>query len=384
MSDSGNAVSGFATAMDGLASELGKLGHDVYYLGWQYYGQPERFIDHPHYTNLPNFGGHPFGAEALPYHLMHVRPDVLLALGDFFMTAYVVNMQRAISFCHWFPIDAVGVPDEIVTALRFTDLKVCFSKFGKEQCDKAGIANVKYIPHGVDSNIYKPLPPEQRAKTRQAFADFYQIKDIDKKFIVGCVNRNQRRKMFDRWIKTLAKVCEKDPDIIGWLHCDYKEPRESDGWNIPYLVRRYGLQGKILQTPGYVNFMVGITKERMNEVYNAFDIHYSATSGEGFGLTTVESQAAGVPNVITDYTTSREMVEGHGELIKPEHIITIGAGCDRALINIDEAADAILKLKNDAELRQKYSHDAREHMIKEYNWPDIGKQFSDFLTGALA
>ena len=383
MSDSGNVPSGYGSAMDGLMTELSRLGHECYYLGWQYCGEPDRLQKHSSYICLQNMGGHPFGAEALGHHLMTVQPDVLVALGDFYMVGYVVNYPRVVPFCHWFPIDGTPVTDEIKGLLRYTDMKVCFSKFGLEECRKAKVENVKYIPHGVNSEVYHPLSEEQRKQTRQVFAATYGIPDIDKKFIVGQVNRNQRRKMFDRWIQAVALAHQKDHDVIGWLHADYREPRDSNGWNIPFLLKRLGLDGQVFQTPGYVNYMVGLSPERLNEVYNAFDVHFSATGGEGFGLTTVESQAAGVPNIITDYTTSRELVEGHGCLIKPETYEICGAGVDRALIDVNAAADAILELKNNPELRREYAVKGREHMVRDYNWGKIGVEFSEFLVRNL-
>jgi len=383
MSDAPNASSGFGTAFGALMNELGKLGNECYYLAWQYYGQPEHFASQPNVTILPNFGGHPFGGNSLTTHLMHVRPDMLLALGDFHMTQWIINLPRIVPYCHWFPIDGTPIPTPIRNWLRYTDMKVCFSKFGLAECEKAGIANVSYIPHGVDGELYHP-DPAARQETRKQFGTYYNIPDIEKKFIVGQVNRNQRRKMFDRWLQTMQIVCQKDPDIIGWLHCDYNEPRESGGWDIPYMIERLGLQGRIFQTPQYVNYMYGLTSQRMNQLYNSFDIHFSATGGEGFGLSTVESQAAGLPNVITDYTTSKELVQDHGELVKVETFEVCGAGVDRALIDMNDAAERILKLKNDSELRRKYSLAAREHMLCEYNWAGIGKAFNSYLTKMLA
>ena len=381
MSDSPNVPSGFGTAMDGLMSEFGKLGHDCYYLGWQTYGEPDRLMKHQHYTMVANFGNHPFGAEALGHHLMTIQPDILLCLGDFFMSSYLTNFPRVVPFCHWFPIDGTPVTSELQSLLRHTDMRVCFSKYALDECKKVGLENIKYIPHGVDSETFHPLPAEERAATRKVFADVYGIKDIENKFIVGQVNRNQQRKMFDRWIQAVSIAHKKDPDILGWLHTDYHEPPKSNGWNIPGLLGRYGLDGSVFQTPGYVNYMVGVPKSKLNEIYNSFDCHFSATGGEGFGLSTVESQAAGVPNIITDYTTSRELVGDNGFLIKSETTFICGAGVDRALIDVNEAADAILKLKQDKELRAKMAVGARQHMLSEYSWPKIGLEFSNFLTG---
>ena len=122
MSDSPNVPSGFGTAMNGLMTQLGTLGHECFYLGWQWYGDHDRLQKHDKFMMLQNFGGHPFGAEALGHHLMTVQPNVLLALADFHMTHYILNFPRVVPYCHWFPIDGTPVTTQLQNFIRHTDL----------------------------------------------------------------------------------------------------------------------------------------------------------------------------------------------------------------------------------------------------------------------
>ena len=51
-----------------------------------------------------------------------------------------------------------------------------------------------------------------------------------------------------------------------------------------------------------------IQPEHMNEIYNLMDVFCYSTGGEGFGLPGLECQAAGVPLLMTDYSSAIEIV----------------------------------------------------------------------------
>jgi glycosyltransferase involved in cell wall biosynthesis len=53
-----------------------------------------------------------------------------------------------------------------------------------------------------------------------------------------------------------------------------------------------------------------LTPAELAELDNLADLRVSATQGEGFGVLTIEAMACGTPTLITDYTTSRELLLG--------------------------------------------------------------------------
>jgi len=54
---------------------------------------------------------------------------------------------------------------------------------------------------------------------------------------------------------------------------------------------------------------MGLTTDKMNNVYNAMDAFILLSRGEGFGLPILEAQACGTPVVVTDWTACRELGE---------------------------------------------------------------------------
>jgi glycosyltransferase involved in cell wall biosynthesis len=51
------------------------------------------------------------------------------------------------------------------------------------------------------------------------------------------------------------------------------------------------------------------TEEEMVDIYNMMDVFALPTAGEGFGIPTLEALACGKPVVITNYTTSYELIK---------------------------------------------------------------------------
>jgi glycosyltransferase involved in cell wall biosynthesis len=49
----------------------------------------------------------------------------------------------------------------------------------------------------------------------------------------------------------------------------------------------------------------------MNEVYNVMDCFLLTTSGEGWGIPIIEAMSCEVPVIVTDYTTTQEIVKDH-------------------------------------------------------------------------
>ena len=118
--------------------------------------------------------------------------------------------------------------------------------------------------------------------------------------------------------------------------------------------------------------------ERMNELYNLFDIHALTTTGEGFGLPILESMACGIPNVLPDYTTSRELIEERGELVPLKTTFTGSLNVERGLVDIEEFAKELQFLYDNPDVRKKYSIKSLE-FAKQYNWANICEKWKKVL-----
>jgi glycosyltransferase involved in cell wall biosynthesis len=155
--------------------------------------------------------------------------------------------------------------------------------------------DTKLIYHGVDSEKFKPVEDKEALKAQ------FGLKN---KFIVGSVNRNVTRKNFPALIKAFAKFAENKNDVLLYLHT---KPNDFLGHNLYEFISECGIQDKVLITKD-LDSVNGIDTEDLVKVYNLFDLHVTCSAGEGLGLSILESELCGVPNLATDFSACREFV----------------------------------------------------------------------------
>lgn len=317
-------------------------------------------------------------ADLWKTRLMEDKPDYFMVLLDTFMLfpKYIQTDFAPAKTVFWFPSDGGGgLPVNCDAILKKCYLPVAMSKFGQKQAKEVHGIDTGYIPHAVDEKNFHPLCEADRQLLKQKW-------NLQGKFVVGVVGRNQGRKMMDRIFKAFAIFAKHAPDAILLFHSDPNDGAAA--FNMNTLISRYNLQNRVLYTG--VTYTNGFTYEKMNEVYNVADIHFSSTSGEGFGVCTIESMAAGVPVVISDYTTSRELVIDDiqcGEVVKLSAEITGSWDVERGIMDIVDAAKKLLKLYKSPRLRKKYGKAGREKVLKNYTWEIVINAWEKLLREKL-
>jgi glycosyltransferase involved in cell wall biosynthesis len=119
---------------------------------------------------------------------------------------------------------------------------------------------------------------------------------------------------------------------------------------IPALIDRLGLDGA-------VEFVHGVTAERIVELYAQAEVAAVPSLYEGFSLPAVEAMACGVPIVATTGGALPEVVGRDGEtglLVPPADPSALAAALGRAL--------------DDAELRARIGAAGRERVLARFTW----------------
>jgi D-inositol-3-phosphate glycosyltransferase len=81
-------------------------------------------------------------------------------------------------------------------------------------------------------------------------------------------------------------------------------PTGDVGYGIDQLAKYYNLKGRvILAQPGVYH---GSTDDEMALTYRAANVGISTTQGEGWGLTTMEGMACGLPQIVPDWSALGE------------------------------------------------------------------------------
>lgn len=157
--------------------------------------------------------------------------------------------------------------------------------------EKANDRILKYIPHGLDTKNYRPLPDndEGLAKFKK---DFFNKENPE--FVLFFNSRNIRRKQipdtmlaFRAFLDSLPK--EKADKCKLVLHTEVV----SDAGTDLRKVKEYFFDGVY---PNAIKFsQQKLSREELNYLYNIADAQILLTSNEGWGLTITEAILAGTP-----------------------------------------------------------------------------------------
>lgn len=150
---------------------------------------------------------------------------------------------------------------------------------------------VVVVPLGVDPNIYKPLPLEERKKLRQKLGwDDYFV------FFNNGVMWNQRQGL-DGLLKAFAQVSDRHPEARLFLK----------GREHIFPSRQELLQAKNVLTdhelekirPRVIYQGENLSTQQIAELYQAADAYVSPYLAEGFNLPVLEAAACGLPIICT-------------------------------------------------------------------------------------
>lgn len=242
----------------------------------------------------------PYGQDTMAAHSAHFGADICISLID----AWVINpdmFQGKLKWVPYYPIDHDPLPPAVGRQVARAYKRIVFSRFGERMTNQAGL-DCYYVPHGVETNVYKPIE-RKRAHEISRFPD--------DRFIVGMVAANKgqpSRKAFSENIAAFALLHKRHPDAWLYLHTTKGLNGEYGGQNLPEFLSYLGLQeGRDYGfCDPYLN-LLGYPPEYMTAVYNDMDVHLLASMGEGFGVPILEAQACGCPVITGDWTAMSEL-----------------------------------------------------------------------------
>jgi glycosyltransferase involved in cell wall biosynthesis len=237
-----------------------------------------------------------------------------------------------------------------------------------------------YVPHAVDSEIFKCMTEEEITKLRGT--NFSE--EDQNKVVFFWNNRNARRKQSGSLIfwfkKFLDKVGHDKACLI--MHTD---PKDRHGQDLSQIVEHLGLvdQRQILFSTQKVN------QSDLAALYNMVDCTINISDAEGFGLATLESLSCGTPIIANMTGGLQEQVRSGSDLfgipLFPESKAVIGSQ-DVPYIYEDRLSEAqvVSALEKmfvmTKEERRKLGLKGREHVMKNYNFETFNKQWVDIMT----
>jgi glycosyltransferase involved in cell wall biosynthesis len=251
------------------------------------------------------------------------KPDVAIFVEDIWgVNGYWdKNWFNKINSIVWTPVDSLPVhPILEASAGKIKNLWVK-ADFAKKALHDMGHTHVQTWPAIIDQDPFFPLDEESRNYYRKLFK-------LDDCFVIGFVFRNQLRKLvgslFDGFKKFKEEQLKINPNFKAkvLLHTFWDE---SEGWNIPQLIKQVGLSNEDVVTTyicrnchkitvnhyagqnlecvscGAKNSVsnpsvdYGLTEGELNVIYNVMDYYCHPMTSGGFEIPMLEASLAGVP-----------------------------------------------------------------------------------------
>lgn len=313
---------------------------------------------------------HPYGMDIMNAHAHNFQADAILTLMD----AWVIQPGNIPPFkwIAYYPVDHEPLPPKVREAIALANYRIAMSKFGVEESNKAGL-DCYYVPHGVDTNLYKPMDKAEARKMMNLPADA---------FIVGTVAMNKgqpSRKCFDKMLQAFANFKKKHTDAVYYIHTQEGTGQDGlGGVNIPEMCNLLGLRyGIDVILPAPYNILLGYSDDIMAALYSAMDVHLLASMGEGFGVPIIEAQACGCPVIVGGWTAMPELVYS-GHVIDKSDAEGMWTGI--ASYQFIPKASAI-----ERKLHEEYNHPsprdrARKGMVENY---DADLVFNKYMLPAI-
>lgn len=197
----------------------------------------------------------------------------------------------------WTPIDHEPAPPAVLEFLHSSGaIPIAMARFGEEQLQEAGLDPL-YVPHGVDTAVYRP---HDKAESREMLG---ASKDA---FLVGMVAANKgapSRKCFQQSLQAFAEFRASHDDAVLYMHTNMHGDED-----LYAMQKSLGIPSEsIYVADQYRVNLHPLSPEIMARLYSTFDVLLNPSAGEGFGVTVLEAHACGVPAIVSNFSAMREV-----------------------------------------------------------------------------
>lgn len=312
-------------------------------------------------------------------YLPEFKFDVMIGFMDAFGLEFLNDAH--VPCCFWIPIDG-PFTDKWRNFMRNAYRVLAYSQFGYRELLKwYPEGKVSYIPHGMDTSVFKPLSEEDRLLAR---VELEEERGIPRNaFLAVHVGANVGpRKCIPLLMDTWSRFAHGRNAYL-YVHTNAYSvfPRGYDLISWRGMVKA----DKNVVFPLYDPILKPTPDPELARLYGAADLYVSDSVAEGFGLPLLEAMSCGVPCVAPRNSTQVELIEGRGWLVEnvPEDdfyevpvyvplLTRYPAPSQRSLLEkLEEAYE-------NPDQREKYGGACREFALR-YSWENVMPLWYRFL-----
>ena len=378
------AMTGFGRVTGALLPRL-RDKYDIAVLASNYHGDPcEEQNLYRVYPASNRFQQAPFGEERIREIIEKEQPDIVCSLNDPWLVADQyrriedLHKQGKFKFVGYLTMDSYNWLGGIDPHINVWDAVIAFTEFGAYEFLKAGINRpITVIPHGLDTGVFYPKDKKEARKELKLSEDI---------FICFNGQRNQPRKRIDITIAAFAQFAVGRPDAQLYLHMGLKD----QGWDAMGLfareMRKNGLDpnNRIIMTTNSPQ-PPNVSVEMLNTIYNVADVGINTTKGGGWELVNFEHAACRVAQVVPDHTSTKEIFEGYGELIRCDHVdVDPNYGREMPCPSVEHLVGILASLYEDREKLDQVAQSCYDRVTEDqFKWDNISDQFDGVFQEVL-
>jgi len=344
-------------------------------------------------------GDDPCGSDRLLYYIIQYRTDILITMADLWPHEFDyikdVVKKTGVYWINHCTVYSTPLSPFVAKSLNSSDLIIAPSKFCYDVIKSGRYDNVKYIPHGVDIEVFKPMPEQKKdkfvflivARNTPLQKDYPTLFHAYKLFLkmanVKCNKCGYEFESNDLEFKCLK--CNSDDINITYprqentlLRC-HTNPHENVGFNLELMAKRFGILKNVRFTEGH-NANFTLPPGEMAKIYNYADVLCVLSTGESFCLPLIEAMACGKPVIAMNFSAPVEHIKnsGAGLLSDIKGMFTTKLISDLCINDELSFAKCMDRLYSDEKLREEMGRRGVEY-TKNFSWEIVLKEWRGLL-----
>ena len=244
----------------------------------------------------------------------NINPELIISLGDTELLRHHGLMLQNIKYTGIFiPYITIDLYNPEVKWFNYNkNYILTVSEHSKNELLKKNILDKKKIeafPHITDQSLFRPLDSNTKIQLRKQILG---ERFVDS-FIVGSINCNSFRKKWDILIESFCIFAQKCSNSVLLIKSELSNVESRNpiygGYDFNKLLKQIFSKYNI-ELERVIIINETIPKKDMVNIYNLIDLFLTTTSGEGWGMTNIESALCKIP-IIMPRTTSIEEIFGN-------------------------------------------------------------------------